>query len=105
MSRNSAVDFTKYVHEFTDDKGKTRYAVGEWNAKNGQFIAPLDTRTRKLTGCFAQFSRTAKGLGGYLKRSDALRRARYLFGETHEEREEREEMERLDAIYKNGGMK
>ena len=81
MSRNSAVDFTKYVHEFVDDEGKTRYAVGQWDEKNAQFTAPLDARTRKLTGCFAEFSRTAKGLGGYLSRSDALRRARYLFGE------------------------
>ena len=84
MSRNSAVDFTKYIHEFTDDDGKTRYAVGEWNDNNGQFTAPLDARTRKLTGCFAEFSRTAKGLGGYLNRQDALRRARYLFGGNNE---------------------
>lgn len=80
MSRNSAVDFTKYVHEFTDDDGKTRYAVGEWSDQNGQFTAPLDVRTCRLTGCYAEFSRTAKGMGGYLKRSVALRRARYLFG-------------------------
>lgn len=80
MSRNPKINFAKYVHEFTDDDGKTRWAVGEWDAKNGQFTAPLDARTRKLTGCSAEFSRTAKGLGGYLSRADALRRARYLFG-------------------------
>jgi hypothetical protein len=85
MSRNSQVDYTQYIHEFVDDDGKTRFAVGQWSQENGQFTTPLDARTRKLTGCSAEFSRTAKGLGGYLKRSDALRRARYLFSETPEE--------------------
>ncbi len=80
MSRNPKADFTKYVHEFIDEDGKTRWAVGEWNAENGQFTAPLDARIRKMTGCFAEFSRTAKGLGGYTTRAEALRRARYLFG-------------------------
>jgi len=85
MSRNSQVDYTQYVHEYTDDDGKTRYAVGEWSMERGQFTAPLDARTRKLTGCSAEFSRTANGMGGYLKRSDALRRARYLFSNSSEE--------------------
>ena len=85
MSRNPKQDFTQYVHEFTDKSGTTRYAVGEWDESAGQFTAPLDARTRKLTGCFAEFSSSAAGLGGYIKRTDALRRARYLFGSGEEE--------------------
>lgn len=84
MSRNPDKDFTQYIHEFVDDDGKTRYAVGVWNPQSGQFTAPLDARTRKLTGCFAEFSGSAKGLGGYLSRKEALRRARYLFGNESE---------------------
>jgi len=86
MSRNNKVNYTQFVHEFTDDEGRTRYAVGQWSLEHGQYTAPLDTRTRKLTGCFAEFSSTTKGLGGYLKRSDALRRARYLFGANTEDK-------------------
>jgi len=84
MSRNSQVDYTQYIHQFTDDEGKIRWAVGKWSQIYGQFTVPLDARTRKLTGCFAEFSGSAKGLGGYLNRQDALRRARYLFGGNHE---------------------
>lgn len=80
MSRNSKVDYTQYVHEYTDDQGRTRYAVAEWDADKAQYTAPLDKRTYELTGCFAEFARTPKGIGGYLTRSKALRRARYLFG-------------------------
>jgi hypothetical protein len=79
MSRNAKVDYTQYVHEYVDDNGKTRYAVGQWVESAGQYQCPLDNRTAELTGCYAEFARTAKGLGGYLTRSKALRRARYLF--------------------------
>jgi hypothetical protein len=77
-----AHDFTKYVHEFVDDKGVIRYGVAKWEESTGQFICPLDKRTAKLTGCFAEFARSIKGLGGYTSRAQALRRARYLFGDS-----------------------
>lgn len=73
--------YDQYVHEYTDKSGKTRYAVAEWNERQGEYIAPLDKRTRELTGCSAEFSKTPEGLGGYLSKRKALRRARYLFGE------------------------
>ena len=76
--------FTKYVHEFTDDFGETRYAVAEWDEFHGQWVAPLDHNTRKLTGCSAEFARTLKGLGGYKSRTRALRRARYLYGDAND---------------------
>jgi len=74
--------FDKYVFEFTGENGKTYFAVGEWNQERGQFTCPLDAHTQDLTGCFAQFARTAAGLGAYsANRQKALRRARYLFGQ------------------------
>lgn len=79
MSRNKHVDYTKYVHEYTDRKGVTRYAVAEWNQESGQYTCPLDMRTYKLTGCHSEFARTPAGIGGYTSRAKALRRARYLF--------------------------
>ena len=77
---NMKAKFTKYVHEFTDDFGETRYAVAEWDEFHGQWVAPLDHNTRALTGCSAEYARTLNGLGGYKSRARALRRARYLYG-------------------------
>ena len=76
--------FTKYVHEFTDDSGETRYAVAEWDSFHSQYVAPLDARTRKLTGCSAEFAKTPKALGGYKTKRQALRRARYLYGDAND---------------------
>ena len=75
--------FTKYVHEFTDDFGETRYAVAEWDSFHSQYVAPLDARTRKLTGCSAEFAKTPKALGGYKTKRQALRRALYLYGDAN----------------------
>lgn len=83
MSRNKSVDYTQYVHEFVDWQGKTRYAVGEWVEASAEYVAPLDAQQRKLTGCFAEFAKKPAGLGGFLTRRQALRRARYLFGENN----------------------
>jgi hypothetical protein len=87
MSRNKNVSYAKYVHEIECDDGKTRYAVGLWNQHDGQFTVPLDANTRKLTGCFAAFARKITGLPGpaYPTRAQALRRARYLYGNPIEE--------------------
>jgi hypothetical protein len=87
MPRNKNVDYTKYIHEFTDDNGRTRYAVAEWDEEKAQYIAPLSKTDRELTGCFAEFAKKPKGLGGYLDKKRALRRARYLFGPQKEEEE------------------
>lgn len=73
--------YTQYVHEFTDRRGITRYAVAEWNEGAGQYQCPLDSRTQKLTGCRAEFSRDLEYLGGYRTRRQALRRARYIFSD------------------------
>ena len=81
MSRNRRADYTRYVHEYIDKQGRTRYAVAEWVEEAGQYQAPLDKRTAKLTGAHTEFARRPEGFGGYLSRKKALRRARYLFGE------------------------
>ena len=73
-------DYTQYVHEFTDEQNRTRYAVGEWDADRGQYTAPLDATTARLTGCSGRFARLPEGMEYYKSRRRALRRARYLFG-------------------------
>lgn len=45
----------------TTDDGKEIYGVGIWSDRNAQYTAPLDARTRKLTGCYAEFSRKPIG--------------------------------------------
>ena len=84
MSRNPKQDYTQYVHKFTDEHGQTRYAVGKWDAEQAQYIAPLDHRTLQLTTCVTQLAKTPIGLGGFVSRKQALRRARYLFGPANE---------------------
>lgn len=83
MSRNSSVDFTKYVHEYENDKGETRYGVGAWDQESGQYTVPLDAVTARMTGCSAAFSKKITGLPGigYKSKRDALRRARYIYGD------------------------
>jgi hypothetical protein len=73
-------NFSRYVHEYTDNNGHPRFAVAEWDDQNGQYICPLDARSRKVTGCSAEFARKLADLGGYPTKRQALRRARYIFG-------------------------
>ena len=72
--------YDKYVHEFVDRQGVTRYAVAAWNQASGQYTSPLTRVEQKLTGCSSEFCRDLNYFGGYTSRRDALRRARYLFG-------------------------
>lgn len=72
--------YDQYVHEYTDEKGNTKYVVAAWDTEAGQYTRPLRAYVRKLTGCFAEYSRTLKGLGeGFATKREALRRARYLY--------------------------
>jgi hypothetical protein len=72
--------FDQYMHEFIDDSDVTRFAVAKWHHEKGQYVYPLAKRSQELTGCYATFSKTAAGIGGYRTRRQALRRARYPFG-------------------------
>lgn len=73
--------FDRYIWEYTDKHGITRYAVAEWNQEHGQFTRPTSARTYKLSGCYAEYSGSVDYFGGWLTRRQALREARYLYGE------------------------
>lgn len=76
--RVKGVDYTKYVHEFVDAHGATRYAVAE--LVDGQYQCPVSESVYKRHGVSRECASTTAGLGGYLTKREALRRARYLFG-------------------------
>jgi DNA-directed RNA polymerase subunit RPC12/RpoP len=79
--RGQRPDYAQYVHEYTDDQGRTRYAVARWDEEHAQYIRPLDAAERRLTGCSAEFARTLthNDIQNYSDRKRALTRARYLF--------------------------
>ena len=74
-------NFRQYVHDFITPDGERRYAVGYWDERRGQYQAPLDRTTAKLTGCSGKFSQLPGGMDTYDNRTQALRRARYLFND------------------------
>jgi len=84
--------YTQFVHEYNDARGVARYCVAEWDEQHAQYIAPLDRRTAKLTGCSAEFAKTPAGIGGYTSRKRALARARYLFRDQIESERIRREL-------------
>ena len=75
------VKYDRYVWEYVDIRGVTRFAVAEWNQEQAEYRRPLSKSTQKLTGCYAEQSKTVSWFGGWLTRRQALREARYLFGE------------------------
>lgn len=77
-------DYTQYVHEFERD-GKPFYAVAQWNEAAGQFHRPFDEREQRITGCSGEFGRFPHQVQHYADRTQALRRARYLFGPESDE--------------------
>jgi len=74
-------DFTQFVHE--TEVGS--WAVGEWSQVHAQFTCPLYPAARRVTGCSAAFARRSSDLPyqfrGPKGRQQALRAARYLYGE------------------------
>jgi hypothetical protein len=84
MSRNKNVDYTQYIHPFTDERGVTRYAVAKIKAYfQGDIIEYWQPRTQKEFYIYDEDYKRALDVsefGGYLTRRQALRRARYLFG-------------------------
>jgi len=71
--------YDRYVHRYEDERGRTWFAVGRWDQERGQYWAPLDASTARLTGCSAQFARKPFGMDHYSTRRAAYDRARYLF--------------------------
>lgn len=76
-------DFTQYVHEYADSQGRTRFAVAVWHEEQGEYFRPLDAGERAANGgsVYGMFSRNIADMGAYISRVQALRRARWLFGE------------------------
>ena len=75
-------DASQYVHEYITDKGTRWHIVAEW--RDGRYYAPMPPRIAKLTGCHTIFGSLGYVLGNsyhYKRRSDALRRAREVYGE------------------------
>lgn len=85
-----AHNYAQYVHEYTGHDGDSRWAVGRWDQRRGQFIRPFDHTEAQATGCFAEYGRRPQAMQSYATRRQALRRARYLFGPESVPREERE---------------
>ena len=77
-------NYTQFVHEFIGKDGNIWFAVGEWDQERGQYTAPLDASTAKLTGCGGQFAQRPQGMDHYPTRKQALSRARYLFSYRYE---------------------
>ena len=75
MARENKPQNVHYIE--TNDKGQEIYGVGIWSDSNGQYTAPLDASTRKLTGCYAEFSRKPIGRMTLKK---ARQEARKLWG-------------------------
>jgi hypothetical protein len=48
MSRNKNVDYSKYVHPFTDAQGKTRWAVAEEKDGELRWQRPRTTYNQKM---------------------------------------------------------
>ncbi len=72
-------DYTQYVHDYEDDKGRTWYAVARWDQDKAQYIRPFDKREYDLTGCSAEFAKRPNSMQSFAGRKRALARARYLF--------------------------
>ncbi len=72
-------NYNQYVHTWVDADGSTHYAVGYWDQAHSYWVCPLSYRTRD-TRSIEERSTYISGLPQYPTRRQALRRARYLFG-------------------------
>lgn len=77
-------DYSEFVHEYIDRDGRARYVVAQRQA-DGWYIAPLTEKGRRLTGVNWLTGRRPANVVGftytYARRQDAVRRARYLYGD------------------------
>ena len=70
------------VHRHHTADGEERWGVGTWQAAQGQYHAPLDAETRRLTGCSAEFAR--RPIGRFVTADAAKREAKRLWGYARE---------------------
>jgi hypothetical protein len=83
-------DLSKYVQEYTDDNGATRYVIAFWSEKCVEYQAPMTPRGCRLSGCHTMVARHIGDVVSsytytYARRSDALRQARKLYGDDMDE--------------------
>jgi hypothetical protein len=52
-------------HVFLNEAADDQYFTGGWDQNAGQWIRPLDPETKRLTGCYAEFSRQPFGALSY----------------------------------------
>lgn len=67
------------IYPYTNAAGKKRYSVCRRDAKNNQYIRPLDKEEQRLTGCYAEYAKKPQALGE-MTLSKAKSRARQLYG-------------------------
>jgi hypothetical protein len=80
MSKNYRVNYAQYVHEFVDAQGVTRFAVGVLNP-DGSITRPAGKVVREMTGALTETFPALQAMGGWVRRTSAIRQANYLFGE------------------------
>jgi hypothetical protein len=67
-----------FVHEFTIANGVYRFAVADWVESAAEYQWPLDTETRRRTGCHTGFCGDVRACDRiYLTRRAAMSAARY----------------------------
>ena len=75
-------DYAAYVHECKREHAGGRWFVAAWSDAHAQYTIPLSAQERRLnpTGT-AWYSRTCEGMPHYATRAQALRHARYVYGD------------------------
>jgi len=90
LSAKPSQRYTRYVHGYITADGETRYAVGEWVEQRKKYWRPHDRAEYLATGLNACFCERIEECQYFPTRAQALRRARYLWGERKAHTIERE---------------
>ncbi len=67
------------IHECEDVGTGSHWAVCHWDANGNNWVQPLDTHDRRLTGCLAEVARCKEYFADFT-RKEAYSRARVLYG-------------------------
>jgi len=73
---NVQIDYMPYIHRRSDG----RYVVATWDERNSQYIQPMDTYERRITGCSAYCSSSLWSFDGSHSRAQARREAMRRYG-------------------------
>lgn len=83
--RTTKRNFKQFVHSFVDARGVTRWAVGDWDDTTQMWTCPLTEKEQTRYGEKTLQVTYLDSLGGTTSRTQALRRARYLYGDREAE--------------------